>query len=258
VRLEATPTAMDALCVCVHVRCVSACREGSEVVLLPDEKTWIKQKEEKFAAKAKQEANERAAARAALREEAAAARATTREPGSQPSSRPGSPPHEESSKHGKGGKSGAPPKPAMVKAESLVENEGGHATVSEKADNETRWRPQKFVTKKGMAGWSPFTRSIGEFFLQAGVPNGVEGELFNLSARQVEQMIASERSNQRSCDTHHPLMGLAMLGVWVMQTLAHHTINVRLRTHGQHAAVPCLSAMPLGDAFGRCRSRDVR
>jgi hypothetical protein len=94
------------------------------VVLLPDEKTWIKQKEEKFAAKAKQEANERAAARAALREEAAAARATTREPGSQPSSRPGSPPHEESSKHGKGGKSGAPPKPAMVKAESLVENEG--------------------------------------------------------------------------------------------------------------------------------------
>ena len=42
---------------------------------------------------------------------------------------------------------------------------------------------------RGMEGWSPFARAIGQVFVSFGVPNGVRGLLFELSPLQVEALV---------------------------------------------------------------------
>lgn len=103
-------------------------------------------------------------------------------------------------------------------------SEGGIATIT-RDDEDSRWAPVPFASKAAMDGWSDFSRAIGAFYLKVGVPGGVDGTLFDLYAHQVEQLVLAERSNKRSHGVNDPLIGLAVCGVWVMQTLAHHTFN---------------------------------
>ena len=75
-----------------------------------------------------------------------------------------------------------------------------------------------------MDGWSPFCQVIGAYFIRAGVPGGASGKLFELSVQQVEALVSSQAmSDTRSIGKDEPLVGLAYAGVWVMQTLAHHS-----------------------------------
>jgi len=75
-----------------------------------------------------------------------------------------------------------------------------------------------------MPGWSGFARAVGEFYLAAGVRGGVEGKLFDLTPLEVEELSkANSTAGEGSED--YPLLGLCACGVWVLETLAHHTSN---------------------------------
>ena len=69
-----------------------------------------------------------------------------------------------------------------------------------------------------MANWSDFSKSVGMFFVDAGVERGCKGTCFDLLARQVEKLSDTDKTDE-------PLIALAMCAVWVMETLAHHAFD---------------------------------
>jgi hypothetical protein len=74
-------------------------------------------------------------------------------------------------------------------------------------------------------GWSELARGVGAFFVEAGVQDGVCGKLFDLRVAQVEGLIdgQAELEGHGQLDAHKPLISLAVLACWTLQTLAHHT-----------------------------------
>jgi len=76
--------------------------------------------------------------------------------------------------------------------------------------------------------WSDFATRVGEFFLTIGVYGGICGMLFDLKAKQVEELAIGAQQNQQlemggALDLEKPLLSLANAAVWVLQTLAHNT-----------------------------------
>ena len=108
---------------------------------------------------------------------------------------------------------------------SKVQAEGGVATITD-ADDGRSLVMQQFIRRPTVPkDWSPFSQVVGAFFVQAGVPSGAHGTLFDLDAPQVEQLARKELTNTRAKHASAPLITVAVCGVWVMQTLAHHTGN---------------------------------
>lgn len=77
-----------------------------------------------------------------------------------------------------------------------------------------------------MTGWSDFKRVLGDFYLFLGVGGGVDGKLFDLTIEEIEEIIVSNKDSVFEGEIDlvaFPLLGLALCGVWVLETLAHHT-----------------------------------
>jgi len=84
-------------------------------------------------------------------------------------------------------------------------------------------KPAKFASSDKMEGWSELAKAVGEFYVKVGVPGGVEGTLFDLTPQQVEGLVTSKGTEMRGISKDEPLVGLACVGCWVMQTLAHYS-----------------------------------
>jgi len=112
--------------------------------------------------------------------------------------------------------------------EGAVAAEEGVATISvtdEDLSNAARKEAKQFKAAEKMEGWSSFSRSIGEYFLEAGIESGVQGTLFELKPQQVEKLYRQGADSSHGVGDNEPLVALATSGVWVMETLAHHTDN---------------------------------
>ena len=107
-----------------------------------------------------------------------------------------------------------------------VTAEEGVATITHAegaAVDEGRGAP--WVTSTDTTGWSDFAKVVGDFYVEAGVPRGVHGRLFELQPRQIEKLYAFNQKGLENVDANEPLVALSTCGVWVMETLAHHTEN---------------------------------
>lgn len=73
----------------------------------------------------------------------------------------------------------------------------------------------------GMAEWSPFRRTIGEFFNECGTFGGFKGMLFDFSPQQIEDL-ATNGEDIIKDDEEKPLLAFVVAATWVLQTLAQH------------------------------------
>lgn len=104
-----------------------------------------------------------------------------------------------------------------------VQEEGGMAIVMDKGIDALEGIRKRKADRQ-MRGWSDFKRVVGHYFLELGVRGGVNGVLFDLTTSQVETLVlGSSQDTEDGLDIGSPLMSLASCGVWVLNTLAHHT-----------------------------------
>jgi len=80
------------------------------------------------------------------------------------------------------------------------------------------------VSKGVGEDWSEFEQIVGEMFVECGIYGGASGRLFDLTPKQVKEMVEGEQDVE-GFDEEKPLMSLAIAGTWVLQTLAHHAEN---------------------------------
>lgn len=65
-------------------------------------------------------------------------------------------------------------------------------------------------------------------YLSLGVNDGVDGKLFDLTVPEIEEIVVSNKDAFLGGEidlVSFPLLGLAVCGVWVLETLAHHAEN---------------------------------
>jgi len=111
------------------------------------------------------------------------------------------------------------------------EDEEFTATKKQLLDGSKRWE-WTAGNPAAMRNWSPFCRTLGRFFLEAGVKRGAQGELFGLSPQKVEKLTMAEQAHREEqhfaeyITEDQPLAALACTSVWVMQTLSHHVENI--------------------------------
>ena len=110
-----------------------------------------------------------------------------------------------------------------------VKAEGGVAAVVQEElcvnkPVEKKVKPRK--AESVMKGWSPFCRTLGEFYLEMGVRGGVEGHMFELTPHNCEELVIASHEFKTHMDiglsTERPLMSLAKIATWILQTLAHY------------------------------------
>jgi len=87
-------------------------------------------------------------------------------------------------------------------------------------------------------GWSSFSIAIGEVFLETGVNGGCNGQLFDLTPLQVEDLVLSAYTGVADdyLDEEKPLLSFAVIACWVLQTLAHHSFE-------SHVWIPFCNAL---------------
>jgi len=134
----------------------------------------------------------------------------------------------------------APVKPSVARHRSMsgassVSMEGGLVTVEQQdlqVKNVKDCKPQdaKAALKKRKAAtdmsddavWNPFTRTIGELFVEMGVPGGVEGTMFDLTPHGVQELVEHGSQGWGALSLQKPVMSLAAVATWVLATLGHH------------------------------------
>ena len=119
------------------------------------------------------------------------------------------------------------------KTESHVSMEGGLVTVEQeelrlKSGKEPCGAREKLKKRKAATDmsddtkWTPFTRAIGELYIEMGIPGGVEGTMFDLTPHGVQELVEHGSKGWDALDLHKPIMSLAAVATWVLATLGHH------------------------------------
>lgn len=70
--------------------------------------------------------------------------------------------------------------------------------------------------------WTDFEKRVGKMFMEAGVYGGAAGRIFDMTPRQVLDLVEGTPDN-KGLSKDKPLMSLAIAATWVLQTLAHHS-----------------------------------
>jgi hypothetical protein len=111
---------------------------------------------------------------------------------------------------------------ALKRGKSSVE--AGVATVIQRGIDEQFMVPHVSSGAEFMEAhsWSPLRRAIGEFFVEVGVFGGCQGRLFDFAAEDVEDLV--NLGDDPGLDASKPLLSLAMIGCYVLQTLAQHAV----------------------------------
>jgi len=108
-------------------------------------------------------------------------------------------------------------------AADSISQQGMAVVEQEGLQVETRWQSTGRAHIEA-EDWSEFATAVGEYYLEIGVNGGCVGKLFDLTPLQVEELTMStfvEASDH--IDEEKPLLSLAVIASWVLQTLAHHS-----------------------------------
>lgn len=109
-----------------------------------------------------------------------------------------------------------------------VKAEGGVAAVVQEELCVQKPVEKKVKLRKSesaMKGWSEFCHTLGEFYLEMGVRGGVEGHMFEMTPQNCEDLVLASKEFKTHLDVglsvERPLMSLAKIATWILQTLAH-------------------------------------
>ena len=103
-----------------------------------------------------------------------------------------------------------------------VAAEGQVAVLEDSVDSRVRVEARKHKQCKAMDNWSPFRVALGELYLEMGVERGVKGKLFEFTIPQVESLMSGQSTSSAGIAESKPLLTLACVGAWALQTMAHH------------------------------------